>query len=228
VKRIANEYPNTQFAIIDDESVALTNVSNLSFALSQGLYLAGAALAAASKSGKIAFIADKSDSLATVNLAVFTRGAKSIKSKIRVSSALIDQSSGADIQALVVAGNDQIFSTWSKSDLVISTIAGLNNGGRKALLSGVLPDQFFLNISAGKKNQYLVVKKRYDFVVEQIIATELANKNILDILNASKGIYGRRYGINESGLAVALVSGKGLPAGVQAIAAAIKSGKIKP
>jgi basic membrane protein A len=47
VKRIANEYPNTQFAIIDDESVALTNVSNLSFALSQGLYLAGAALAAA-------------------------------------------------------------------------------------------------------------------------------------------------------------------------------------
>jgi basic membrane protein A and related proteins len=228
VKRIANEYPNTQFAIIDDESVALTNVSNLSFALSQGLYLAGAALAAASKSSKIAFIADKSDSLATVNLAVFTRGAKSIKSKIRVSSALIDQSSGADIQALVVAGNDQIFSTWSKSDLVISTIAGLNNRGRKALLSGVLPDQFFLNISAGKKNQYLVVKKRYDFVVEQIIATELANKNILDILNASKGIYGRRYGINESGLAVALVSGKGLPSGVQKIAAAIKSGKIKP
>jgi basic membrane protein A len=228
VKRIANEYPNTQFAIIDDESVALTNVSNLSFALSQGLYLAGAALAAGSKSGKIAFIADKSDSLATVNLAVFARGAKSIKSKIRVSSALIDQSSGADIQALVVAGNDQIFSTWSKSDLVISTIAGLNNRGRKALISGVLPDQFFLNISAGKKNQYLVIKKRYDFVVEQIIATELANKNILDILDANKGIYGRRYGINESGLAVALVSGKGLPAGVQAIAAAIKSGKIKP
>ena len=228
VKRIANEYPNTQFAIIDDESVALTNVSNLSFALSQGLYLAGAALAAGSKSGKIAFIADKTDSLATVNLAVFTRGAKSIKSKIRVSSALIDQSSGADIQALVVAGNDQIFSTWSKSDLVISTIAGLNNRGRKALISGVLPDQFFLNISAGKKNQYLVVKKRYDFVVEQIIATELANKNILDILNASKGIYGRRYGISESGLAVALVSGKGLPAGVQAISAAMKSGKIKP
>jgi hypothetical protein len=141
---------------------------------------------------------------------------------------LIDQSSGADIQALVVAGNDQIFSTWSKSDLVISTIAGLNNRGRKALISGVLPDQFFLNISAGKKNQYLVVKKRYDFVVEQIIATELANKNILDILNASKGIYGRRYGISESGLAVALVSGKGLPAGVQAISAAMKSGKIKP
>jgi basic membrane protein A len=228
VKRIANEFPNTQFAIIDDESVGFTIVSNLSFALSQGIYLAGAALAAASKSGKIAFIADKSDPLAPVNLAVFTRGAKSIKPKIRVSSALIDQSSGADIKALVVAGNDQIFSTWSKSDLVISTIAGLNNKSRKALISGVLPDQFFLNISAGKKNQYLVIKKRFDFVVEQIITTELANKNILDILDASKGIYGRRYGISEGGLSVALVSGKGLPSRVKAIAAAIKSGKIKP
>ena len=228
VKRIANEYPNTQFAIIDDESVALTNVSNLSFALSQGIYLAGAALAAASKSGKIAFIADKSDSLATINLAVFTRGARSINSKISVSSALIDQSSGADVRALVLAGNDQVFSTWSKSDLVISTIAGLNNRGRKALISGVLPDQFFLNLSAGKKNQYLVIKKRYDFVVEQMIATELANKNILDILDAGKGIYGRRYGINVSGLTVALVSGKALPLRVQKIATSIKSGKIKP
>lgn len=228
VKRIANEYPNTQFAIIDDESVALTNVSNLSFALSQSIYIAGAALAAASKSGQIAFIADKADSLAPINLAVFTRGARSINSKIRVSSALIDQSSNEDIRALVLRGNDQVFSTWSKSDLVISTIAGLNNSGRRALISGVLPDQFFLNISAGKKNQYLVVKKKYDFVVEQMIATELGDKNILDILDADKGIYGRRYGINEGGLSIALITGKKFPLRIQTIVSAIKSGKIKP
>ena len=228
VKRIANEYPNTQFAIIDDQSVALTNVSNLSFALSQGIYIAGAALAAASKSGKIAFIADKADSSAAVNLAVFTKGARSINSKIRVSSALIDQSSGEDIKALVLTGNDQVFSSWSKSDLVISTVAGLNNRGRKALISGVLPDQFFLNISAGKKNQYLVVKKRYDFVVEQMIAAELADKNILDILDADKGIYGRSYGINEGGLSVALITGKKLPIRIQTIVSDVKSGKIKP
>ena len=228
VKRIANEYPNTQFAIIDDQSVALTNVSNLSFALPQGIYIAGAALAAASKSGKIAFIADKSDSSAAVNLAVFTKGARSINSKIRVSSALIDQSSGENIKALVLTGNDQVFSSWSKSDLVISTVAGLNNRGRRALISGVLPDQFFLNISAGKKNQYLVVKKRYDFVVEQMIAAELADKNILDILDADKGIYGRSYGINEGGLSVALITGKKLPIRIQTIVSDVKSGKIKP
>ena len=61
VRRISNEFPNTQFAIIDDESVAMTNVSNLSFATNEGVYLAGAALALASKSGKIGFIGDKSE-----------------------------------------------------------------------------------------------------------------------------------------------------------------------
>ena len=228
VKRIANEYPNTQFAIIDDESVAVTNVSNLSFALSQGIYIAGAGLAAASKTGKIAFVADKSDAQASAQVSLFTKGAQSINSKIKVSSKLIDQGSSDDIKSLVLAGNDQVFSTWSKSDLVISTIAGLNNQGRKALISGLLPDQFFLNISAGKKNQYLVIKKRYDFVVEQMIATELANKNILDFLDESKGIYGRRYGLKEGGLTVALVSGASLPVKVQAIATSVKAGKIKP
>ena len=65
VKRIANEFPNTQFAIIDDETVGLTNVSNLSFATSEAVYLAAAALASASKSGKIGFIGDKSLSSAS-------------------------------------------------------------------------------------------------------------------------------------------------------------------
>ena len=115
-----------------------------------------------------------------------------------------------------------------KSDLVISTIAALNSKGRKALISGVLPEQFFLNISAGKKNQYLAVKKRFDVAVEQMIATELANKNILDILDESKGIYGRRYGLKEGGVTATLVSGATLPIKVQAITTAIKSGKIKP
>ena len=61
-----------------------------------------------------------------------------------------------------------------------------------------------------------------------MIATELANKNILDILDESKGIYGRRYGLKEGGLTATLVSGATLPIKVQAITTAIKSGKIKP
>ncbi len=79
----------------------------------------------------------------------------------------------------------------------------------------------------GKKNQYLVIKKRYDIAVEQIINAEVANKNILDILDEVKGIYGYRYNLKDAGISVALVSGAALPTKVQAITSSIKAGKIK-
>jgi basic membrane protein A len=228
VKRISNEFPNTQFAIIDDESVAMTNVSNLSFANKEAFYVAGAALALASKSAKISFIADKIDLTASANLLPFTNGALSINPKIKISNLLIDQNSSDDIKKLITDGNDQIFSTWCKSDLVISTIAAANSKTKKALISGVIPDQFFLNISAGKKNQYLVIKKRYDIAVEQMINAQVADKNILDILDETKGIYGHRYNLAESGITVSLASGSALPVKVEAITSAIKAGKVKP
>ena len=90
VRRISNEFPNTQFAIIDDESVAMTNVSNLSFATHEGIYLAGAALAARSKSRKIGFIGDKSDPITARYASVFIKGATAGNSKVKVSSKLLD------------------------------------------------------------------------------------------------------------------------------------------
>jgi basic membrane protein A len=227
VRRISNEFPNTQFAIIDDESVAMTNVSNLSFATHEGIYLAGAALAVRSKSGKIGFIADKSDPSAARYASVFIKGAAAGKSKVKVSSKLLDANFENEIKAQVNAGIDQIFSTWSKSDEVISNIASLNRPTTPILISGLLPEQYFLNFSAGKKNQYLVVQKRFDLAVEQIIAAELANKNILEILDGKKGIYGHRYNLKDGGVTVKVVSGQAFSARVQTISANLKAGRIK-
>ncbi|NBU93754.1 MAG: BMP family ABC transporter substrate-binding protein [Actinobacteria bacterium] len=228
VKRISNEFPNTQFAIIDDESVAMTNVSNLSFANKEAFYVAGAALALASKSAKISFIADKADLTASTYLLQFTKGALSVNPKVKISNLSIDQNSSDDIKRLIADGNDQIFSIWSKSDLVISTIAAANSKTKKVLISGVIPDQFFLNFSAGKKNQYLVIKKRYDIAVEQMITAQVADKNLLDILDETKGIYGHRYNLKEAGISIALTSGSSLPPKVEAVTSAIKAGKLKP
>jgi len=227
VRRISNEFPNTQFAIIDDESVAMTNVSNLSFATNEGVYLAGAALAVASKSGKIGFIGDKSEALSEWHLALFTKGATAANSKVTVSSKLVDTQATSEVRTLVNNGVDQIFSNWSKSDEVISTGASFNSGSKRVLISGILPDQYFLNFSAGKKNQYLTVKKRFDLAVEQIIAAELAGKNMLDILDAKQGIYGHRYNLKDGGLLVNLVKGSVLPAKILTISAEIKAGKVK-
>ena len=227
VRRISNEFPNTQFAIIDDESVAMTNVSNLSFATNEGVYLAGASLALASKSGKIGFIGDKSEASSERNLAIFTKGATAANAKVTVSSKLVDTQATSEVRTLVSDGVDQIFTNWFKSDEVISTGASFNSGSKRVLISGILPDQYFLNFSAGKKNQYLTVRKRFDLAVEQIIAAELADKNILEILDSKQGIYGHRYNLKDGGLLVNLVNGSVLPAKILTISAEIKAGKVK-
>jgi basic membrane protein A len=53
IKTVATDYPNISFAIIDDSSVQMPNVSSLVFAEEQGSYLVGVAAALASKSGKV-------------------------------------------------------------------------------------------------------------------------------------------------------------------------------
>jgi len=227
VKRIANEFPNTQFAIIDDESVGLTNVSNLSFATSEAVYFAAAAMASVSKSGKIGFISEKSSVNVNSYGSAFTRGAVAANPKIKVSNLLVDQVVSEEVKKQVSSGVDQILSTWSKSDEVISTVAALNSGANKSFVSGLLPEQYFLNFSAGKKNQYLVIKKRFDIAVEQIIATELAGKNMLDILDANKGIYGHRYNLKDGGLSVNLVNGGSFSTKTLKTLEDIKAGRVK-
>ena len=227
LQALAVEFPNTQFAIIDDESVAMTNVSNLSFATNEGVYLAGAALALASKSGKIGFIGDKSEASSERHLASFTKGATAGNAKVTVSSKLVDKQATSEVRTLVSDGVDQIFSNWSNTDEVISTGASFNSGSKRVLISGILPDQYFLNFSAGKKNQYLTVRKRFDLAVEQIIAAELADKNMLEILDSKQGIYGHRYNLKDGGVSVRLVSGGAFGAKISKISNDLKAGRVK-
>ena len=58
LQALAVEFPNTQFAIINDASVAALNVTSVVFANTQGAYLAGFSAALVSKSGKVAMIAN--------------------------------------------------------------------------------------------------------------------------------------------------------------------------
>ena len=181
----------------------------------------------ASKSGKIGFIGDKSEASSERNLAIFTKGATAANAKVTVSSKLVDTQATSEVRTLISDGVDQIFTNWFKSDEVISTVASFNSGSKRVLISGILPDQYFLNFSAGKKNQYLTVRKRFDLAVEQIIAAELADKNILEILDSKQGIYGHRYNLKDGGLLVKLVNGSVLPAKILTISAEIKAGKVK-
>ena len=59
------------------------------------------------------------------------------------------------------------------------------------------------------------------------LGKELADKNILEILDGKKGIYGHRYNLKDGGVTVKVVSGQAFSARVQTISANLKAGRIK-
>ena len=83
---VARQYPNTQFAIVDDSSLSAANrnVTSLLFADHQGSYLVGAIAAQASKTETIGFVGGVQVPLIEKFQVGYVAGARMVKSSIRV------------------------------------------------------------------------------------------------------------------------------------------------
>lgn len=83
--KVAAEYPDINFAIIDDASLAdEANVASLVFAEEQGSYLVGSIAAQASKSGTIGFMGGVNVPLIQKFQAGFEQGAKEVNPDIKI------------------------------------------------------------------------------------------------------------------------------------------------
>jgi basic membrane protein A len=93
VGKIAKEFPDTNFAIIDDASEASTgpNIANLVFAEEQGSYLVGVIAAQASTTGNIGFIGGVTIPLIEKFEAGYAAGAKSVKPDIKIQVKYLTQ-----------------------------------------------------------------------------------------------------------------------------------------
>lgn len=81
---VAAKYPNTKFALIDDE-LDMPNVRSLVFAEEQGSFLAGYLAALVSKTGKIGFVGGKTTPLIKKFEVGYVAGAETANPKIDVS-----------------------------------------------------------------------------------------------------------------------------------------------
>ena len=86
LRSVAVQYPNTEFAIVDDPSVpsAHSNVTGLVFADHEGSFLIGAIAAAASKSGVVGFIGATDTPFVARFQAGYTAGTATCRRKTRV------------------------------------------------------------------------------------------------------------------------------------------------
>ncbi|QIG44123.1 BMP family ABC transporter substrate-binding protein [Nocardioides anomalus] len=92
VGKVAAQYPDTHFAIIDDSSLADTpNVASLVFAEEQGSFLVGAAAALKSEAGHIGFVGGVETPLIQKFQAGYEAGAKEVNPDITIDVTYLSQ-----------------------------------------------------------------------------------------------------------------------------------------
>jgi basic membrane protein A len=91
VGKVAKQYPDVKFAIIDDTANEADNVTNLVFAEEQGSFLVGAAAALKSKTGHIGFVGGVNTPLINKFEAGYDAGAKAVNPNIKIESAYLTQ-----------------------------------------------------------------------------------------------------------------------------------------
>jgi basic membrane protein A len=201
LQALAVEFPNTQFAIINDASVAALNVTSVVFANVQGAYLAGYSAALISKTGKVAMIANPNQ--ADLFKDGFSVGVFASKKKVVPIVKYVSGSYSVATTQVLDAGADVVFATTFGSDAEIFKSIVARNAKKKGSVLGLIniePDQYITVTSATKKFLIASVVKRVDKAIYDVIALSVAKKQYLDILDADAGIYGRSYGITGGGI----------------------------
>jgi basic membrane protein A len=201
LQALAVEYPNTQFAIINDASVAALNVTSVVFANTEGAYLAGFSAAQVSKSGKVAMIsnADQADMYKDG----FSAGVFASKKKVIPIVKYVSGSYSVATNQVLDAGADVVFVATQGSDSEVFKAIVSRNAKKKGSNIGLIniePDQYITVTSTTKKFLFASVVKRVDKAIYDVIALSTTKKQYLDILDADAGIYGRRYGITGGGI----------------------------
>jgi basic membrane protein A len=201
LQALAVEFPNTQFAIINDASVAALNVTSVVFADTQGAYLAGFSAAQVSKSGKVAMIANPEQ--ADLYKDGFSAGVFASKKKVIPIVKYVSGSYSVATSQVLDAGADVVFAATHGSNSEIFKVIVARNAKKKGSNIGLIniePDQYITVTSATKKFLFASVVKRVDKAIYDVIALSAAKKAYLDILDGDAGIYGRRYGITGGGI----------------------------
>ena len=193
VSKVSKEYTETQFAIINDKSIAQLNVSNVYFREDHGAYLAGVVAANLSKRKSIAFIGSEPELLES-----FTKGARANFPKIKIKNVSYPDS----VESLrsQLNGVDIAYSTWDGDPSVVAVISE-GFAGKIKLISEI-PDQYFAQIPQTKSIVVATVSKQMTKPISQLVSAALESRAIIDVLDDAEGIYGREYNATNGGVGI--------------------------
>lgn len=229
LKELSQEFPEQQFAILNDATVDALNVTSIAFADVQGAYLAGFSAALASKSGKVAMIGNPSEKALFEK--GFLPGAKAATKSIIATHRSVSGSATSTTSALLRSGHDVIYlaTTGSATD-VFSVIAASNRGGKTRFSAGLInkePDQFLTVTATSKKFLLATVVKRVDLALIDLVSVTLAGSALYDEVDPVLGVYGYRYGISDESIEITLRSPVLIAARAKINAASVTASKLR-
>lgn len=217
VRRVSMEFPEIQFALINDKSLGQMNISNVYFNENDGAYLAGVAAAANSKRRAIGFAGSEPDLLKS-----FSLGARATIKSIKIVNIPYPDEIEPLRQALKTV--DVLYSTWDGDSTILSTILESYSG--KVRLIAETPDQYFATLPGAQKALLATVKKNLTKPIDQLVAAGLQSRAIIDVVDDVNGIYGREYSIKNGGIGITFIATTARTTEARAATLAIRAGKV--
>lgn len=197
---MSEKYPESQFAVVESSGVESLNVSCMAFDLNQGSFLAGVMAALNSKSGKVGYLGDASNSGNSTNLQNFRAGVKYAGSKVQVVAANAETSADKEIAKLSGQGADVFFINWSRNGSVLTAANKLAKAKKPIKIIGVRPDQFFIATKDAQKFLIGYVNQRFDTAITDLFSAAVAGRSITEEVDAVKGVFGRNYTLTNRGI----------------------------
>lgn len=193
VRRVSMEYPTTQFALINDNSLSQLNISNIYFNENDEAFLAGAVSAAATKQNRVGIIS-ASDEVASA----FSRGVKYSNSKVTAQSITFN----GDVTQLIkdLGSVDVIYSLWDKDGSVLQAATTLN---KKVIARA--PDQYFAGLKSSQSNVIAVVNKDLTKPIDELINFGLHDRALIEIVDEKRGIFGKEYNVKNKSITITLL-----------------------
>jgi len=209
VRRVSLEYPELEFAIINDGTVSGLNVASLVFDDRQAAYMAGFAAALTTRSKRVLYIAKDQTELNRL-ASHFENGVKAANREgieLNVSHMGLDYASLLDSYSdgTRESGIDRVYSTWNLDAAVLSAII-VRNRERTRLAQIKLiannPDQYYVNLAIAKPHLLLTIDRNVDRAVDLVVRSAVRGDYIIDLLDGVNNIFGIRFTFANGGLSV--------------------------
>ncbi|MFM7776709.1 MAG: BMP family protein, partial [Actinomycetota bacterium] len=185
VRRVSMEYPETQFAPINDKTLGQLNISNIYFDEVEAAQIAGTIAGAKSKTKVVAVIAGTEE----VNSAFATAAKGTEVLKIPFSGDVSGLSAS-------LGRADVIYSLWDRDAKIYESVI---NRTFKTFYIARNPDQYFVNLSSHPR-VIAVVEKELNRPISQLVRLALEDRALIDVIDPDRGIYGRSFGVANGGL----------------------------